>query len=176
MNFSTLRPPMNFCLLYIPTSPPSEKHRLFTFLLPPFQTSDMSDSQVAESSRTASVRETLIDLRATKLATTNGVKSQTTTTTSVSVPQSSQKTAVSGFDGEDFVRFSDVDLSTDMPHEEPFAPPAAVAGKKRSAHDMENGYLNKKQETDANSRHCPWALHVDWQSCTNPAQMYDLLS
>lgn len=134
----------------------------------------MSSSDVAESSRTASVRQTLLELRATKVARTNGTTSVKSKTVSVSMTQSSQGGPIPGFAGEDFIRFSDLDLSVDMPDEDLPAP--STAGKKRSAQDMESGYLNKKQETDAKSRHCPWAVDVDWEKCTNPAQMYDVVS
>lgn len=42
-----------------------------------------------------------------------------------------------------------------------------------------NGYAKKgdrktttlQQERDAEERNCPWATQVDWEACTNPAQM-----
>lgn len=46
------------------------------------------------------------------------------------------------------------------------------SGRKRK-HDttFDDGYENKKQRTDAASRKAPWVSDVNWESCTNVAEM-----
>ncbi|KAJ7137931.1 hypothetical protein C8R44DRAFT_339409 [Mycena epipterygia] len=38
--------------------------------------------------------------------------------------------------------------------------------------DPSDGYQNKKQRTDAKSRLAPWVEHVDWDGCTNTAELF----
>ena len=47
------------------------------------------------------------------------------------------------------------------------------AGRKRKADeiDMNDGYTNKKERMAAASRKAPWAKDVDWESCSNVAEM-----
>ncbi|KAI0636561.1 hypothetical protein C8Q77DRAFT_1154490 [Trametes polyzona] len=47
------------------------------------------------------------------------------------------------------------------------------AGRKRKAEeiDLDDGYANKKQRVAAASRKAPWVKDVDWDSCTNVAEM-----
>jgi DNA polymerase sigma len=37
--------------------------------------------------------------------------------------------------------------------------------------DLDDGYSNKKQRTDASSRKAPWVAGVDWDKCNNVAEM-----
>lgn len=47
------------------------------------------------------------------------------------------------------------------------------AGRKRKAAeiDYDDGYTNKKERLDAQSRRAPWAADVDWETCKNVAEM-----
>jgi len=38
--------------------------------------------------------------------------------------------------------------------------------------DFDGGYTNKKQRVAAASRKAPWTADVDWDTCTNVAEMY----
>lgn len=52
-------------------------------------------------------------------------------------------------------------------------------GSNGNSNSGNNGYAKKgdrktttlQQERDAEERNCPWATQVDWEACTNPAQM-----
>jgi non-canonical poly(A) RNA polymerase PAPD5/7 len=49
-------------------------------------------------------------------------------------------------------------------------------GRKRKADfDRSDGYDNKKQRTDAASRKAPWVADIDWEECTNVADLYAFL-
>lgn len=80
----------------------------------------------------------------------------------------------------DFIAF-DWDNEDDWIDEEPTMstsvhaagqPQLFTKGKKRSAEEMEadTGY-SKKQRIAAESRVTPWASGVDWDNCTNSADM-----
>jgi non-canonical poly(A) RNA polymerase PAPD5/7 len=74
-----------------------------------------------------------------------------------------------GFNGEDFVGFGRLGDSKDRD-----PGPSTSRGRKRTASEMlapQEQYSDKKQETEAKSRHSPWVASVDWDKCTNPAQM-----
>lgn len=50
------------------------------------------------------------------------------------------------------------------------------AGRKRKSDEYErdDGYASKRQRVAAASRRAPWTADVDWESCTNVAEMYVL--
>ncbi|TDL24987.1 hypothetical protein BD410DRAFT_826904 [Rickenella mellea] len=43
--------------------------------------------------------------------------------------------------------------------------------KRGDDYDVNDGYANKKQRVNAAARKAPWAQDVDWESCTNVAEM-----
>lgn len=47
------------------------------------------------------------------------------------------------------------------------------AGRKRKADEIDynDGYTNKKERLDANSRRAPWVAGVNWEKCNNVAEM-----
>ena len=47
-------------------------------------------------------------------------------------------------------------------------------GRKRKADevDLEDGYASKKERVAAASRRAPWARDVDWDGCSNVAELY----
>ena len=83
-------------------------------------------------------------------------------------PRSTEKP---GFDGSDFIGFGDIGGMFET-HDDGMAP-STSRGQKRTVAEVlaKANYLNKKQETDARTRNCPWAARVKWDKLTNPAQM-----
>ncbi len=47
-----------------------------------------------------------------------------------------------------------------------------IGGRKRKADfDRNDGYNTKKERTDATSRKAPWVADIDWEGCTNVAEL-----
>ena len=107
-------------------------------------------------------------------------------------PRRASGNAVNGenaFGNDDFIAFSLSDTEEAEKHAaRESSPPVRewdrgkVKGKEREEHagrkrkveevDFNDGYANKKQRVAAASRRAPWARDVDWDKCTNVAEMY----
>ncbi|KAI0693342.1 hypothetical protein BC835DRAFT_1406809 [Cytidiella melzeri] len=99
-------------------------------------------------------------------------------------------TSAAGFGEEDFIRFEFSDAEEEMPSEDGEVEErrkdtrSSDKGKGKAREyengrrkrksdeiDYDDGYANKKERMDANSRRAPWVADVDWENCRNVAEM-----
>ncbi|KAI0093770.1 hypothetical protein BDY19DRAFT_918831 [Irpex rosettiformis] len=105
-------------------------------------------------------------------------------------PSKSPSQIEPGFGDEDFIAFEPSDTEDEKPSKDVEVVEAKTsgnsgekgkgrareyehAGRKRKSDeiDFNDGYANKKERMDANSRRAPWAADVDWENCHNVAEM-----
>lgn len=97
----------------------------------------------------------------------------------------SEKKPDNAFDDADFIAFTFSEPEEDADERPPArewdkgkerASERDRSGRKRKsdAYERDDGYSSKKQRVAAASRRAPWTADVDWESCTNVAELYVL--